>query len=139
MRVAISGGFDPLHLGHVDHIRKAKKLGDYLIVILQSDDNLVKKKGYCFMPYTERVEIMKSLRYVDEVVMNIDNDMTSAETLRKVKPDLYAKGGDRTPNNMPENEVEACKEIGCQIVYGIGDQLDSSSLLVAKALWKVKK
>lgn len=138
VKVAISGGFDPLHIGHIDHIKKAKNLGDYLIVIVQSDENLIRKKGYYFMPYSERAEIIRSLKYVDEVVMNIDNDIISAETLKMIKPDIYAKGGDRLPNNMPKKEIEICNKIGCKIIYGIGDQLNSSSLLVDKFKGRIR-
>lgn len=139
VKVVVAGGFDPLHVGHLDHIRKAKTLAldCYLIVIVQSDENLIKKKGYCFMTYSERAEIIKSLKYVNEVVKNIDNDVTCAETLRMIKPDLFAKGGDRTENNMPLNEIIVCREIGCKIVYRVGSQLDSSSKLIEEALKKI--
>jgi len=138
IKVAVSGGFDPIHSGHIDHIKKAKQLGDYLIAIVQSDENLIRKKGYAFMPYSERASIVGALKYVDEVAKNIDGDGTSARTLERVKPDIFAKGGDRSPNNMPKNEIEICGRIGCKIIYGTGDQLNSSSDIVETAWDKIR-
>ncbi|MBA7710147.1 Bifunctional protein HldE [subsurface metagenome] len=132
MKVAIAGGFDPLHIGHIKHIEAASKLGDWLIVIVSTDRDMIRKKGYEFMPFEERIEIVKALKWVDEVVPSIDADGTVAKTLKVIKPDIFAKGGDRTEDNMPENEIQACKEIGCKIVYGVGEQMQSSSGLVAR-------
>lgn len=132
IRVAVSGGFDPLHLGHLRHMQLAKKLGDYLIVMINPDRDMIRKKGYCFMPLEQRLEIIKELRCVDEVVVIIDEDGSCAETLKRVHPDIFAKGGDRVPETMPPNEIEACCEIGCKIVYGVGEKLDSSSSLVRR-------
>lgn len=132
VRVMVAGGFDPLHIGHLAHFQMAKKLGDWLIVSVNPDSDMIRKKGYCFMPLEERREIIKELRCVDEVLTTIDNDGTQAETLKLVKPDIFAKGGDRTPGNMPQNEVDACEEIGCKIVYGVGPKLTSSSELVRR-------
>lgn len=129
--VAVSGGFDPLHVGHLIHMQKAAVLGDKLVVILSRDDQLIRKKGYFFMPYDERETIIKAIKGVSEVVKNIDQDSTVTESLRLYKPDIFAKGGDRTPDNMPQSEIDICKEIGCELRYGIGDQLNSSSKLVA--------
>ncbi|MFH0897586.1 MAG: adenylyltransferase/cytidyltransferase family protein [Candidatus Bathyarchaeota archaeon] len=133
IRVAVAGGFDPLHIGHLRHLQAAKALGDHLIVLVSNDDDMIRKKGYYFMSLKERIEILKALSCVDEVIPTIDEDGTQAKTLRMVKPDIFAKGGDRTPDNMPENEIKACEEIGCKIVYGVGEQLASSSELLQKA------
>lgn len=118
--VAVSGGFDPLHVGHVRSLKEAKRLGDRLIVILMTDYQLVKKKGYYFMSYKERKEILENITAVDVVVPNIDTDITSNESLKYYRPDIFAKGGDRTEDNMPEIEKEVCTKIGCKIVYGVG-------------------
>jgi len=130
VKVAVAGGFDPLHIGHIKHIEVASKLGDRLIVMVSTDMDMIRKKGYEFMPFKERMEIIKALKWVDEVVPSIDADGTVAKTLKAIKPDIFAKGGDRTEDNMPENEIQACKEIGCKIVYGVGEQIQSSSGLV---------
>ena len=131
--VAVSGGFDPLHIGHVRHINEARKLGDKLIVILTRDDQLIEKKGCVFMVYNARKEILENVVGVDEVVKNIDKDITSNKSLEYYKPDLYAKGGDRTPKNMPPEEIKVCDRIKCKIEYDIGGaKIESSSLLVEK-------
>jgi len=128
VRVAVSGGFDPFpHVGHLAHFKLAKELGDHLTVIVNSDEFLVRKKGVAHTPLVERLEQVKALRYVDEVVVSIDQDQTVAETLRLVKPDIFAKGGDRTPDNMPTNELDVCKEIGCEIVYGVQGRVRRST------------
>jgi len=130
--IAVGGGFDPLHIGHIRHLQEARKLGTWLVVLVSNDEDMIRKKGYCFMPLEERMEILRELRCVDEVWETWDKDGTQAETLRAICPDVYAKGGDRTPDNMPVNEIEACAEIGCEIVYGVGEKIQSSSELVRK-------
>ena len=130
--IAVCGAFDPLHSGHLEHIRLAKKLGDYLIVILNSDEDVVRKRGINFMPIGQRYQILKALKDVDEVVIGIDNDGTVANTLLMIKPDILAKGGDRVSSTMPQKEIEACQKIGCQIVYGIGEALASSTALLKR-------
>ena len=131
--VAVSGGFDPLNgLGHITHIQEARKLGDCLVVILSRDDQLVSKKGRAFYPsYADREAILKELKSVDKIIMNIDKDETCTETLRLVKPNIFAKGGDRAPDNMPKSELNVCKEIECEIVYGVGEAKRTSSSQLA--------
>jgi len=133
MRVAFSGYFDPLHVGHLEGLKLAKKLciSGKLIVIVNSDHQCRFKKGYSFMPEKERMEIMKSLRYVDEVVLSVDQDGTQCETLKLIQPDLFAKGGDRKADEIPEAKV--CKELGIGIVDGLGKKIQSSSELVSKS------
>jgi len=131
--VVVSGGYDPVHVGHIENIRQAKLLGDRLIIILTRDDQLIAKKGYIFMPYEERKSILESIRWVDEVVENIDSGIECWESIKHYKPNILAKGGDRTEESMPETEKEACKKIGCQIIYGIGGRkVQSSSSLLKK-------
>jgi D-beta-D-heptose 7-phosphate kinase/D-beta-D-heptose 1-phosphate adenosyltransferase len=131
--VAVSGGFDPVHIGHIRSFRGAKKLGDNLLIILTRDDQLIRKKGYYFMPFEERKEILERIEGVDRVVPNVDDDITSNESLEYYRPDIFAKGGDRTEDNMPEIEKDLCEKIGCKIVYGVGgDKIQSSSSLVNK-------
>lgn len=131
--VAICGGFDPIHVGHIKHFRDAKKLGDILVVMLNTDDWLTKKKGYIFMSFEERKEIIESIRYVDEVTPVIDTDGSVAKTLKKLKPDIFAKGGDRTMDNIPESEINVCERLGIKIVFGVGGgKIQSSSWLIDK-------
>ena len=131
--VATGGGMDPVHVGHIRHFKEAKSLGDILIVMLQSDDWLIKKKGYCFIPYAERKEILESIRYVDKVIPVIDTDVSVAKTLEELKPNIFAKGGDRTLNTLPKAEIEVCKRLGIKMVFGVGGgKVQSSSWLLNK-------
>ena len=122
--------FDPLNgIGHATHIREARKLGDRLVIILSRDDQLVAKgnkpRGTFYASLRDRESIMRLM--ADDVVVNIDKDLTCAETLRLVRPQIFAKGGDRGPDNMPENELAVCAEIGCRIVYDVGEPKETSS------------
>lgn len=127
VRVLISGYFDPVHVGHLDFIRRAKKLGDYLIVIVNTDAQAVMKKGKSFMPEKERIDIMKALRNVDEVVLAIDKDKTVCKTVEMIKPDIFANGGDRIDGTIPEEWV--CDRLGIKIVNNLGGKIQSSSSL----------
>jgi len=119
LTVAVSGAFDPVHIGHIRYIREAAKLGDRLVVILNSDDFLLRKKGFVFMPFLERKEILENIKGVDEVIASIDDDQTVSRTIEAIKPDIFAKGGDRTgPENIPE--AETCRRIGCKLVANVG-------------------
>ena len=127
--VCVSGGFDPIHIGHVRMIQDAAKLG-HVIVIANSDEWLVRKKGYTFMPYEERQEILYAIKGVVDVVEAKDDDDTVCETLRHLNPHICANGGDRGDRNTPEMEV--CKKLGIQMVWGMGgnDKPQSSSWLI---------
>lgn len=137
--VAVSGGFDPLHIGHIRMFQKAKKLGDELVVILNNDHWLADKKGKPFMPGVERREIIKAIKSVDRVVLTDhtpkDPDRSVCRALRKIKPHIFANGGDRKPDGDPVPEVELCKELGIKLVYNVGHggKVQSSSWLIKKA------
>lgn len=129
MKTCVSGGFDPIHIGHIRYFKEAKKLGDKLIVILNSDNFLTKKKGYVFIPYKQRKEIIESIKYVDKVVKCIDKDQTVCKTLAKIRPDIFAKGGDRTLENIPEKDI--CDKLGIKMKFNVGGKkIQSSSKLV---------
>jgi len=123
--VATSGYFDPLHVGHLECLELAKQLGDKLIVIVNSDLQAKLKKGESFMNEQDRMEIVLALKCVDEVYLSIDKDKSQCETLRHIKPDIFAKGGDRMSDEIPESKV--CKELGIKIVDGLGEKIRSSS------------
>ena len=123
--IATSGYFDPLHVGHLECLELAKELGDKLIVIVNSDHQAKLKKGKSFMKEKDRLKIVSALKCVDEVILSIDKDKSQCETLRLIKPDIFAKGGDRTNDEIPEARV--CKEIGIQIIDGLGAKIRSSS------------
>tara|TARA_A100001011_G_scaffold363972_2_gene414305 strand:- start:6353 stop:6766 length:414 start_codon:yes stop_codon:yes gene_type:complete len=127
----VSGGFDPIHIGHVRMIIDAANYGN-VIVVANSDDWLMRKKGYVFMPWEERAEIIKAIRGVVDVVTVDDTDGTVCEAIQRVKPDFFANGGDRKTNNTPEKEV--CEALGIEMLWNIGGgKIQSSSELVKKA------
>ena len=133
--VVVSGGFDPIHSGHLAYFKEAKELGMYLIVGVNSDEWLMRKKGYVFMPIEEREEIVRSIKYVNGVNRFNDDDDSAIDLLNKVKywyPSdeiIFANGGDRNESNCRELSVE-----GVEFVYGVGgkDKLNSSSDIVEK-------
>jgi len=126
--VAVSGGFDPVHVGHVRMILEAAEVGD-VIVIANSDEWLTRKKGYVFMPWEERAEILGSIRGVLKVVPVDDSDGTVCEALRREKPTFFANGGDRKTDNTPEMDV--CSELGIGLLWEVGGgKIQSSSELV---------
>lgn len=128
--VAASGYFDPIHIGHIEYLKKAKELGDKLVVIINNTNQAILKKGYEFMPLKERVEIVKALAFVDEVFESIDDDKTVCKSLEKIKPHIFAKGGDRFSFEIPEAEI--CQKHNIEIIHGLGDKIQSSSTLVEK-------
>jgi len=123
--VAISGYFDPLHVGHIELINQAAKLGDELIVIVNNDDQATLKKGRPFMNQDDRANIVANIKSVDEVVLSIDYDKSVCRTLKLVKPDVFAQGGDRHDDEVPEKGI--CKELGIKMIDGLGDKIRSSS------------
>ena len=123
--VVTSGYFDPLHVGHLECLELAKQLGDKLIVIVNSDLQAKLKKGKSFMNEQDRMKIILALKCVDEVFLSIDKDKTQCESLRHLKPTIFAKGGDRTSTEIPEAKV--CNELGVDIVDSLGAKIRSSS------------
>ena len=124
MRVVIvSGGFDPIHSGHIEHFKEAKKLGDILIVGLTSDEWLTRKKGKPFMPIEERLAVIRELRMVDSAVSFNDDDNSSVDLIKKAlvlfDDVLFANGGDRTQDNIPEIDAFD-KDPRVQFAFGVG-------------------
>lgn len=129
--IALSGGFDPLHVGHVRMINHAAAYGQ-VVVLLNSDDWLMRKKGYVFMPYEERSEILLSLRSVSAVRRVYDLDDSVCEALKRIRPDYFGNGGDRVEGNTPEKEL--CEQLGIELIWNLGGpKIQSSSELVAKS------
>ena len=127
--IMVSGGFDPIHIGHVRMILEASKYGD-VIVVANSDDWLIRKKGYVFMPWQERAEIIESIRGVFRVEHVDDSDGTVCEAIKRIKPDVFANGGDRKDNNTPE--VALCNKLGIGLAWNVGGgKIQSSSELVS--------
>ena len=140
--VLITGGFDPLHSGHIAYFKAAKTLGDILIVGLNSDDWLVRKKGAAFMPWNERLCIINNLSMVDEVYTFDDDDGSAKHFIQQARahyPDaelIFANGGDRTKDNIPEMDVI---DSNLSFVFGVGgeDKKNSSSWILQE--WKAPK
>ncbi len=137
--VITSGYYNPLHIGHVNLIREAKNLGDFLVVIVNNDKQVEAKGSVPFMPEGERVEIIKAVKDVDEVFLSIDEDRTVIKSLERVfqkhkgKELLFAKGGDSTSENVPEMEV--CEKFGAKIIFDVGGgKVQSSSWLIEKSI-----
>ena len=146
--VLATGGFDPIHSGHISFLKEAKELGDILIVGLNSDEWLERKKGKCFMPWNERICIMNNLQMVDEVFTFMDDDDTAINFIKQViahYPNdeiIFANGGDRTKGNTPE--VKFAQEMantskGIGFMWGVGgnDKKNSSSWILEE--WKTPK
>jgi len=125
--VAVSGYFDPIHVGHLDYLELAKKLGDKLIVIVNNNHQCVLKKGKPFMDELDRMRIVKSIDMVDEVFLSVDSDKSVCKSLEEIKPDIFANGGDRANSEIPESTI--CSKYNIQIIDGLGDKIRSSSSL----------
>jgi len=132
--VAISGGFDPIHIGHLRMFKEARALGDHLVVIINNDNWLRTKKNFVFMPQEERAEIIKEFPFVDEVVFTEhsedDPDRSVTRELARIQPHIFANGGDRkNTEDIPEAAV--CEEYGIEMVFnvGYGGKVQSSSWL----------
>lgn len=120
--IVISGGFDPIHPGHIAMIEDARKYGEVHIVA-NSDDWLVRKKGFFFQPWVDRKKILEA--YTPHIHAVDDSDGTVCEALRRIKPDYFGNGGDRTNKNTPELDV--CLELGIEPVFELGGGKYSSS------------
>ena len=141
--VLIAGCFDPVHEGHIDHIRKAAKLGDELVIITHIDSVVIQKKGFCVQSFPVRLAVLQGLLLLFGVkgciVPAVEDGQKGklykdgiGDTLRHYKPQIFAKGGDRTALTLPEDEIKACHEVGCEIRYGVGDLLNSSSKMAKR-------
>ena len=139
--VAVSGGYDPIHIGHVRLFQEAKKLGTELVVILNNDNWLRRKKGYFFMNQKERKEVIEHIKGVDRVVITSHpqnpTHMSVFAALMKVRPNIFANGGDRFADNIPE--VAICNKLECKMKFNVGrgGKVQSSSWLLDKI--KTKK
>lgn len=142
--VAVSGGFDPIHVGHIRMFKSARRLGDKLVVILNNDNWLRAKKQHVFMPEKERAEIIEALESVDEVVVTrhhkYPKDMSVCGELESLRPHIFANGGDRRPDADPVPEVDLCAKLGIKMVYNVGHggKMQSSSWLLKGYVEKVK-
>jgi cytidyltransferase-like protein len=145
--VLVTGGFDPIHSGHIEYFKEAKKLGDTLVVGVNSDEWLARKKGQAFMNVNERVSIIKSLEMVDAVIVFNDADGTAKDAIRYCLDSysdstiVFANGGDRSKTNIPEMEIHTTTEDSKRLKFefGIGGEhkMNSSSKILTE--WKTPK
>jgi D-beta-D-heptose 7-phosphate kinase/D-beta-D-heptose 1-phosphate adenosyltransferase len=146
--VAISGGFDPIHIGHIEMMQEAKALGDRLVVIINNDNWLKKKKGFAFMGEKERKAIVEAIRYTDEAVLTNHHEnpsgaaeMSVSAALENIRPDIFANGGDRDeknamdPNSSLYHDIKTCERLGIKMIFNVGKsgKIQSSSDLVRRA------
>jgi cytidyltransferase-like protein len=140
--VVVSGYFNPCHRGHVDYCRLAKEFAGpdgVVYVIVNSDNQSVLKKKFSFVPQDDRIAVMGSLKYVDGAFLSIDEDRTVCKTIEwlcanaEFKPTHFANGGDVTPGAPCPEEV-VCKAHGVELVYGLGDKVQSSSWILDKSV-----
>ncbi len=142
--VLVTGGFDPLHSGHIAYFKEAKKLGDKLIVGVNSDDWLTRKKGRPFMPFKERIAIIRELDVVDDIISFDDSDNSACGAIYKSMATngrckiIFANGGDRTQTNSPEYTTYG-DHASVEFVFGVGgdDKINSSSWILEE--WKAPK
>jgi len=145
MKIAIcSGYFDPIHIGHIEYIKRSKALADFLIVIVNNDHQAFLKKNLSFQSEDERVQIVGSIECVDEVVLSVDEDRTVCKTIEGIfnrykegNSFIFTNGGDQTKEVIPEKEI--CNKLGIGVVDKIVGQLNSSSKILEKYKDKVKK
>jgi len=137
--IIVSGYFNPIHAGHVNYFKEAKALGDVLVVIVNNDRQVEIKQSVPFMPEADRIKIIESIKYVDEVFLSVDNDSSVCESLKKIAEKykgselFFANGGDRHKGNIPETEV--LKEFNIKTADGVGGgKIQSSSWLLKRAV-----
>lgn len=139
MKIIIGHGyFNPIHIGHINYLREAKMLGDFLIVVINNDEQVKIKGSVPFMPESERLEIVKAIKYVDEVFLSIDKDKSVCESLKEIVKRypqaefFFPNGGDRHQGNIPE--VAVCQKYNIKMVDDVGGgKIQSSSWLISKA------
>ena len=135
--IALSGGFDPVHVGHLRMIKAASEIGR-VVIVLNSDDWLMRKKGYVFMTFEERKELLKAFNEVKDVIEVNDIDNTVCEALDRIRPHYFGNGGDRKSDNVPE--VNLCVKLGIELVWNLGgDKIQSSSDLVNSMVEHMEK
>jgi len=134
--VIVSGYFNPIHKGHIEYFENARKCGDQLWVIVNSDLQRDLKGSAAFQDENERLKIVSSLRVVDKAIMSIDHDRTVCKTIEDIVKNnstmhrrfMFANGGDQNNDSIPEANI--CKELGVELVDGLGDKIQSSSWLL---------
>ena len=135
--IIVSGYFNPIHKGHLEYFQNAKKLADFLFVIVNSDHQRALKQSKEFQLEDERMLIVSSLKPVDKAILSVDKDRTVCETIASIAKDYgqeydlaFANGGDQNNNTIPERPI--CEKMGIALLDGLGDKIQSSSWLLKK-------
>ena len=135
--IIVSGYFNPIHKGHLEYFQNAKKLADFLFVIVNSDHQRALKQSKEFQLEDERMLIVSSLKPVDKAILSIDKDRTVCQTIASIANDYgqeydlaFANGGDQNNNTIPERPI--CEKMGIALLDGLGDKIQSSSWLLKK-------
>jgi cytidyltransferase-like protein len=133
--IIVSGYFNPIHKGHIEYFKHAKALGDFLIVIVNNDNQRVLKGSKEFQLEEERLFIISNIKNVDQVFLSVDQDRTVCETIRMVHQKLkdsfqfaFANGGDQNNQSIPE--IAVCSELGIELLDGLGSKIQSSRWLL---------
>ena len=142
MKISIASGyFNPIHPGHISLLEEAKRLGDFLVVIVNNDQQVTKKNSTPFLDEQARLKIVASIKYVDLAVMAEDSDDTVTKTLESIRnafpsfPMVFANGGDRNTDNHVNPEVQYCRDNNIDLAYNVGsDKVFSSSKLIKDAV-----
>jgi len=131
-KILVSGAFDPLHIGHIQLLKEASNHGD-LIVALNSDKWILKKRGYLFMSFEHRQILLQDLSFISEVIGFDDLDGTVCSALEMVKPDFFGNGGTRSTSSTPKKEMEMCDKLGIVPVWNLGEStIDSKYLFLVQ-------
>tara|TARA_B100000609_G_C16946168_1_gene296668 strand:- start:152 stop:577 length:426 start_codon:yes stop_codon:yes gene_type:complete len=133
--IIVSGYFNPIHKGHIEYFKNAKKLSEELFVIVNSDFQRELKGSKAFQDEEERMFIVNSIKGVDKAILSIDKDRTVCKTIQKIANEFsdeyelsFANGGDQNNDTIPEKPI--CKELGVSLIDGLGDKIQSSSWLL---------
>tara|TARA_R110002072_G_scaffold107355_1_gene233712 strand:+ start:29 stop:511 length:483 start_codon:yes stop_codon:yes gene_type:complete len=135
--VALSGGFDPLHIGHIQFFKDASEYGK-VVVILNSDEWIIRKKGFCFMPWTERHRMITSIPWVSDVVKVDDRYGNVTSAISKLKPDYFGNGGSRKRTNTSKAEIALCEKEGITMLWNLGENSfqDANIAIIQSRLMK---
>lgn len=125
----VSGGFDPIHSGHLDLILSASILADELVVFVNDDNFLLRKKGYVFLPQDERLKLVLSLKGVSQAFIYSDSTQDVCKGIEALKPNFFVNGGDRQSHNCSKEEIAIAAHVGTELIYLNGPKVNSSSTI----------
>jgi len=137
-KILVSGAFDPLHIGHILLLKEAAEYGEVTIA-LNSDEWIIRKKGYVFMPFELREDLLMTVPYVKEVIGFDDFDGTVCSALESASPDFFGNGGNRSSQNTPKKEIELCEKLGIMPIWNLGEGVADNKYLMLTQSTIVRK